>query len=625
LTSLGRGHPQSAAIGSTQRFLKKIRRGYNATLVVLSDSTAAHPEDWAYLLGQWLGVTYPAINVDVAFWDDTTQAYPAATRISTGSGSQTITIWIAAIPGKPPVYHLVGFEDMCGSKEPDLVIISHGHNETGISYSNVRDRMLALTETLLLRNPQASVILTAQNPNTTDDFQGLRAEQYQQIAQTKGFGFIDVHQAFLDYGTWQADLMLNSVHPNDAGQLLWHATVTPAFTYQPWYQPQPQTHSSLSVPVRNMLTNGDMASFASPPTLDSWTATAVDLVKDLDHFDGPNGYAVRMRATAASGSLIYQPLSAAQVRTLRGTWLTVAARIYVRGSAGSNTAGRAGIQTNVASITTPSILRTDGWHWSVASQLIDPAAIFIYANVFGDAAAPYNDGDTAVALDGASQYATTAMPAFSSGFTVIGRFKRARSGANEALWSGGTGRAIVYFATDDYLYFQELGTSGYLVRSANTITDTDSHYFAVTWTPGTSTPTLEVDGVAGTLGAQTALGVTSATYYIGRRADSSTYYFSGTLDEYSVYTTPISAAARLADWKASGSAGYNTQAIARSPYAYYRMGEPSGSTLHDSSGGSHDGSYVGSPTLGAGGVLMGGDISVDRVILARGILPRDLV
>lgn len=51
---------------------------------------------------------------------------------------------------------------------------------------------------------------------------------------------------------------------------------------------------------------------------------------------------------------------------------------------------------------------------------------------------------------------------------------------------------------------------------------------------------------------------------------------------------------------------YADEVLADSPLAYYRLGESSGTSMVDSSGNGHDGSYVGSPTLGATG-LLGGD------------------
>jgi Concanavalin A-like lectin/glucanases superfamily len=51
--------------------------------------------------------------------------------------------------------------------------------------------------------------------------------------------------------------------------------------------------------------------------------------------------------------------------------------------------------------------------------------------------------------------------------------------------------------------------------------------------------------------------------------------------------------------------------LGNSPQAYYRMNDPSGSTMTDASGNGRNGSYLGSPTLGAASLLTGdGDPSV---------------
>src|SRR4029079_12739670 len=45
--------------------------------------------------------------------------------------------------------------------------------------------------------------------------------------------------------------------------------------------------------------------------------------------------------------------------------------------------------------------------------------------------------------------------------------------------------------------------------------------------------------------------------------------------------------------------------LADNPLAYYRLGEPSGSTMADATG-NHGGSYVGAPALGQAGISGGG-------------------
>lgn len=50
---------------------------------------------------------------------------------------------------------------------------------------------------------------------------------------------------------------------------------------------------------------------------------------------------------------------------------------------------------------------------------------------------------------------------------------------------------------------------------------------------------------------------------------------------------------------------YTSEVLADTPLAYYRLGETSGTTMIDSSGNGRNGTYAGSPTLGASGLLVG--------------------
>jgi hypothetical protein len=53
------------------------------------------------------------------------------------------------------------------------------------------------------------------------------------------------------------------------------------------------------------------------------------------------------------------------------------------------------------------------------------------------------------------------------------------------------------------------------------------------------------------------------------------------------------------------AATYSAAVLADSPLAYYRLGEASGTTMTDSSGNGRSGTYAGSPTLGATGLVTG--------------------
>ena len=52
-----------------------------------------------------------------------------------------------------------------------------------------------------------------------------------------------------------------------------------------------------------------------------------------------------------------------------------------------------------------------------------------------------------------------------------------------------------------------------------------------------------------------------------------------------------------------GGASYSSTVLADSPLAYWRLGESSGATAADASGNGRTGSYLNTPTLGAGGAL----------------------
>lgn len=54
-----------------------------------------------------------------------------------------------------------------------------------------------------------------------------------------------------------------------------------------------------------------------------------------------------------------------------------------------------------------------------------------------------------------------------------------------------------------------------------------------------------------------------------------------------------------------GGSRYSATILADQPLAYWRLGESSGTTMSDSSGYSHNGTYVGSPTLGTTGLISG--------------------
>ena len=115
---------------------------------------------------------------------------------------------------------------------PDLVFISHGHNEGHAVHAEPywRDDLLALTETVSLLSPASEIALIAQNPRTADDSMDARQYVTRSVAQMRGYGFINVWRAFQDASPAgrvveePADGALidaDGVHPNTAGERVW--------------------------------------------------------------------------------------------------------------------------------------------------------------------------------------------------------------------------------------------------------------------------------------------------------------------------------------------------------------------------------------------------------------------
>ena len=75
---------------------------------------------------------------------------------------------------------------------------------------------------------------------------------------------------------------------------------------------------------------------------------------------------------------------------------------------------------------------------------------------------------------------------------------------------------------------------------------------------------------------------------------------------YSHALTPTQVATHFA---AVTGGGYSTAVLSDSPDVYYRLGDASGTTMVDSSGNSHNGTYVNVPALGHAGLLTGAPVT----------------
>lgn len=382
------------------RLLGTLKSGLSdANIVVLGDSTGASttPGRWVELLTNQLAADWPAYTTIRHDWDNTSKTYLTSTTVRTGTGAQTLHVYNGSVSGSQTDYPIASYRDTLWSNiQPDVILVNYGHNDgTAVSSEITRWRMLILLDALSRACATASIIFMSQNPRTdAPTISALRAADYRELAQLRGFGFIDVQQAFADLGNqavWSTYLLPDGLHPAAAtdtglnnGQDLWFRTVYRSFRYSPRLTPTPQTQSGVFTQARSFLANSDFADFWGG-VLPGWTATNATLVPDTTNFENPaNGYGVRIQSVAAAQTGIQQTIDA---RPFRGEWVTVAARMYVP-SGQSATAGRVNLNDFQGSSKTVIAFQSSRGRfvWIPVTMRVSPLATTVQVTVWADTA-----------------------------------------------------------------------------------------------------------------------------------------------------------------------------------------------------------------------------------------------
>lgn len=390
-----------------QRLLKKLYRdAEDAVVVVIGDSASAGGSaSWPGMLGTSLATRYPTFTVKIMAFNDTTKAYDAATTLATGSGANTLWILNGAVAGMNISYQrdyidevLFGLDTLpvgINAKQPDLVFISHGHNEppgfSGVGLPqrwDQRQRMNLLLQLIRAHAPQTGIAVILENEITsgTDRVaaQHVQQDAYAMAAQDSGADVIDVWQAFHDTGS-VSTYLADGIHPNTAGRQLIRDLLLRYLNYGKDASVTPSPPSSILNPTVNLLQNGAFSQFSAPPTLPGWTATHLTLSKDTTHFESQNGYALRAVGDGSAG-LLQALLSNGLSKELRSRWITLLVRQRV--TAGSYAGTQPGV-VNLASMTydgsyhvvyeqdSQPIYRTDAFVWNSVSLYVDPTTDYV--------------------------------------------------------------------------------------------------------------------------------------------------------------------------------------------------------------------------------------------------------
>lgn len=388
---------QLSTAANAARLTGKLQRGIdNATILYVGDSTGNEPIEHIYMEAQALAARFPAYTVNYRLWNDTSRTYDAAVTIQTGQGATppVLTYWNVSVSGFA-TFHFIGerftqaFETL--TEQPDLIFVSHSHNMLDVTTPNLRSsfrpNMLCLTEELTQIFPDAGLVVMSQNPTFVagrEKWQNIKATELQSLAARRGYGFIDVHQAFVDTGIANQLVKTDLVHPTTSadapapnGSALWAAVVDSALHPQGAAPPSPTQRSSYFMDsARSLIPNTEFATWTAPEVPDGWTLTNCLAEKDTVNFE-TGSFGLKLTAVAAGASMAQfsaTPASLGIKGLVSGKFVTVGLRVFVPAT---NTTAGIGlmIRDQGGSTTQRRVDISSGtrgrFHWVYATKKID--------------------------------------------------------------------------------------------------------------------------------------------------------------------------------------------------------------------------------------------------------------
>jgi len=360
-------------------------------MLVQGDSTGNATDEWVYLVSQWLASEYPAYTVNYRLWNATSYYTPSV--IATGSGSHTLYIYNASIPGASNQYFAASNAAACyDGKTFDLIIQNFGHNGgTDGTVESVTRALSGSVADLIQRNPSSEVVLTLQNIDTSfPAFSARQVDATKKVASMYGLGVIDVRSIYQSksnlstMGDWLADV----VHPNATGSIVWTECVKNALRKCESKVVRLNPLASKTVCLVDSPFFQDWIWNASVPN--GWVVTNCTAAKEMT-IKETLSYSLKLTGTSGSLGTAQRNISDILLSRPTGERLTFVARIYKSSANVGINSGRIEIASSVGSVASDVFVESfDGWSWVIVTapaSLLDTATwlkLFIYAGTTGD-------------------------------------------------------------------------------------------------------------------------------------------------------------------------------------------------------------------------------------------------
>lgn len=370
-------------LGQLNRLMAKLENETgDANIVIPTDSTGDATTEWPYLLAGLMATAFPRWTVKTRYW--TAGSYAAATTLQTGTGTRTLTFWIAAIAGA--IASRFASDDFTAgivTPDPDVVFPTYGHNgdiagAPGSYTIGTGERQLSyfnpLADKLNRYLPNVPVVLIGENPSTNDNgsnpagtqdgFMDLRLKFLRPFAARQGWGFIDVHSAFLQSSTALDDLLAGDTHPNAAGSALWAATV-----WEVMEASRSAQQSGSSYPGQLLCSWNTLVQFQR------WGVSNATLAANTTQFETAE-HSINITSGAAVGFIYIAAIGAADIKAVQGKYVTFS--VWQRVPSGNiSSSGRLDIEDDAGTTSSVGVTQGAGFVLFTASRKIDAAATFV--------------------------------------------------------------------------------------------------------------------------------------------------------------------------------------------------------------------------------------------------------